>query len=172
MEIELIELSKIKLNDNNIKEHPEWQIEQIKNSIDRYGYNDPIAIDENNVIVEGHGRYEALMRLNYKEISVIRLKHLTEEQKRAYTLAHNKLTMNTGFEMDKLVSELSALREFGEFDFTGFSDVEFRGLERKLERTGLESDYSGDNQEIDLDGEQYSKFACTCPKCGFEFNKE
>lgn len=172
MKIEIVELSKIKVNESNIKEHPEWQIEQIKNSINRYGYNDPIAVDENNVIIEGHGRYEALIRLGYEKISVIRLKHLTEEQKRAYTLAHNKIAMNTGFDMDKLVNELSTLKEFGEFDFTGFSDIEFRGLERKLERTNLDNDYSEDNQEIDLTGDEYSKFTCTCPKCGFEFNKE
>lgn len=171
MKIVKIELSHIQINENNLKEHPEWHIDQISKSIERYGYNDPIAIDENNMIIEGHGRYEALKLLGFENIEVIKLEHLTEEQKRAYIIAHNKIALNTGFEMGKLVEELSILKEFGEFDFIGFSDVEFRGLERKLERTIEDQDYSEKNKEIDLSGDEYN-FTCTCPKCGFEFNQE
>lgn len=50
-----LKIEDIKLYEKNTKNHPEWQIEQIKNSIKEFGYNDPIAIDENNIIVEGHG---------------------------------------------------------------------------------------------------------------------
>ena len=59
MQIENININEIKEYENNAKIHTEEQIEQIINSIQRYGNNDPIAIDENNVIIEGHGRYMA-----------------------------------------------------------------------------------------------------------------
>lgn len=56
MKIEKINISEITEYENNAKLHPREQIEQIKKSIQEFGNNDPIAIDENNVIIEGHGR--------------------------------------------------------------------------------------------------------------------
>ncbi|HHJ7995665.1 TPA: ParB/Srx family N-terminal domain-containing protein, partial [Streptococcus pyogenes] len=86
MEILKIDISEIKEYKNNAKLHPKEQIEQIKKSIKEFGNNDPIAIDENNIIIEGHGRYLALKQLGYKEVDVIKLTHLSEEQKKAYIL--------------------------------------------------------------------------------------
>ena len=119
MEIEKVKIQDIKPYENNAKLHPISQIEQIKKSILEFGNNDPIAIDENNVIIEGHGRYSALKGLGYKEVEVIRFKHLTEEQKRAYILIHNKLTMNTGFDLDILSEELKKIKsiDLGYFNF-------------------------------------------------------
>ena len=128
MKIEKISIDKIKPYENNAKLHPPEQIEQIKKSIKEFGNNDPIAIDENNVIIEGHGRYKALKELGFKEIEVIRLLHLNEQQKRAYSLIHNKLTMNTDFDYNILDSELSYINEIDMSDF-GFelsiSDEDF-----------------------------------------------
>lgn len=106
-----MEIVKKKIRDiipygNNAKEHPKEQIEQIKKSIQEFGNNDPIALDENNVIIEGHGRLAALKELEYEEVECIVLHGLSEEQKKAYRLVHNQLTMNTGWDMDKLKSEL------------------------------------------------------------------
>ena len=115
MKIEKISIDAIKPYENNAKLHPPEQIEQIKRSIQEFGNNDPIAIDENGVIIEGHGRYEALKQLGFDEI--IRLSHLTEQQKKAYILAHNKLTMNTGFDFDVLNLELDNIIEFDMTDF-------------------------------------------------------
>ena len=111
MNIEKIEISKITPYKNNAKLHPQEQIEQIKKSILEFGNNDPIAVDENNVIIEGHGRYEALKQLDYKEVECIRLSHLTEEQKKAYILVHNKLTMNTDFDIEILNGELEQIEK-------------------------------------------------------------
>ena len=82
MKIEKISLNKIKPYENNAKQHPVEHIEQIKKSIEQFGNNDPIAIDENGVIIEGHGRYFALKELGYKDAEVIRLSHLNEQQKK------------------------------------------------------------------------------------------
>ena len=69
MKIEKISIDKIKPYENNAKLHPPEQIEQIKKSIQDFGNNDPIAVDENSVIIEGHGRYQALKELGFKDIS-------------------------------------------------------------------------------------------------------
>jgi ParB-like chromosome segregation protein Spo0J len=119
MKIEKLGIEKIRPYENNAKLHPRSQIEQIKKSIQEFGNNDPIAIDENDVIIEGHGRYFALKELGYENAEIIRLSHLSEEQKRAYILVHNKLTLNTGFDFEKLNFELEEIKsiDMSEFDF-------------------------------------------------------
>lgn len=125
MKIEKINISEITEYENNAKLHPREQIEQIKKSILEFGNNDPIAVDEHNVIIEGHGRFVALKELGYDEVEIIRLSHLTDEQKRAYILAHNKLTMNSGFDMDILELELEDITNINMEDFGfDFEDIE------------------------------------------------
>ena len=143
MKIEKININEIIEYSGNAKEHPEWQIEQIKNSIQEFGFNDPIAIDEKGMIIEGHGRYLALKELGYTEIEIIRLNHLTEEQKAAYAIAHNKLTMNTEFDIEKLQYELNKLEVNGfDLDLLGFDEAELEeitedGIE-EAEEDGIE----------------------------------
>ena len=123
MQIERIPINLLKPYANNAKIHTPEQIEQIKRSILEFGNNDPIAVDENNVIIEGHGRLLALQELGYTEVECIRLTHLTDEQKRAYILVHNKLTMNTGFDMELLETELKSIHGI---DMEGFDfDMDF-----------------------------------------------
>lgn len=130
---------------------PGEQIEQIKNSILKFGNNDPIAVwGDNNIIVEGHGRYTALQQLGYEEVECIRLDHLTEEERRAYTLAHNKLTMNSGFDMDVLTAELEQLQEM-DFDIslTGFE------IDKLKEIMGeIEPEPNFDELEKDMDDKE------------------
>ena len=118
LKIEYISLDNIKTYENNAKLHPAEQVEQIKKSIQEFGFNDPIAIDENNVIIEGHGRYIACKELGIKEVPIIRLNNLDEEHKRAYMLVHNKLTMNSDFDIDTLNFELEEISlDMSEFGF-------------------------------------------------------
>ena len=127
MEIIKININNIKPYKNNAKIHTPKQIEQIKKSIAEFGMNDPIAVwGEDNIIVEGHGRLEALKQLGYKEVECIRLEHLTEEERKAYTLAHNKLTMNTDFNFEMLESELADIDNIDMSEF-GF-DVNFENM--------------------------------------------
>ena len=109
MQIEKVKIADLLEYKNNAKEHPQWQIDQIVESIEKFGFNDPIAIDENNTIIEGHGRLYALQEMGAEEVECIRLSHLGENEKKAYILAHNKLTMNTEFDADLLAQELGEI---------------------------------------------------------------
>ena len=123
LQIELVPIGSIRPYENNAKIHTAEQIEQIKNSILEFGNNDPIAIDGEGVIIEGHGRLMALKELGYTEVEVIRLGHLNEEQRKAYTLIHNKLTMNTGFDLDILATELQAIENINMADYDFELDI-------------------------------------------------
>lgn len=128
LKIEYVKIDAIKPYKNNAKLHPKEQIEQIKKSIEQFGMDDPIGI-WNNEIVEGHGRLIACKELGYKEVPVIRLDHLSDEERKAYTLAHNKLTMNTEFDLDILQDELDDILNIDMSDF-GF-DLDFEDEEEK-----------------------------------------
>lgn len=82
MEIERLSLKELIPYEKNAKKHPQYHVDQIKRSIEQFGNIDPIAIDENNMILEGHGRYLALKELGMTEVPVIRIKHLSAEEKR------------------------------------------------------------------------------------------
>lgn len=143
----------IKEYENNAKEHPDWQIEQIANSIQEFGFNDPIAINTDNQIIEGHGRLLAAKQLGLIEVPCIVLTGLTEVQERAYIIAHNKTTMNTDFDLDRLQYELNALKVEGfDLSLTGFSDDEIDRLLNQVDdieenQEELEEDY----EEIEVE---------------------
>ena len=122
LKVEYLPIDEIKPYENNAKIHTPEQIDQIKASIQQFGMNDPIGIwSKENIIVEGHGRLLACQELGYKEIPIIRLDDLTDEQRKAYTLAHNQLTMNTGFDLDILNEELENIEiDMSEFGFDEF----------------------------------------------------
>ena len=118
LQIEYVPIDSIEPYPGNAKLHTPKQIEQIKQSMQEFGNIDPVGIWHNE-IVEGHGRYQAAKSLGYETIPVIRLDSLTDEQRRAYSLIHNQLTMNTGFDLEVLQIELDSINtiDMGVFDF-------------------------------------------------------
>lgn len=109
LKIEYVSIDKLNTYGGNAKIHPAEQIEQIKQSIREFGFNDPIAVWKNNEIIEGHGRYIACQELGIDKVPIIRLDGLSDEERRAYMIIHNKLTMNSGFDVDILNRELDMI---------------------------------------------------------------
>lgn len=139
LKIEYVNTADLQTYENNAKEHPAEQVEQIKLSIAQFGFNDPIAVWKDNVIIEGHGRLIAAMELGMDEVPIIRLDSLTDEQRRAYMLVHNKLTMNSDFNIDLLAMELEDITDINMADF-GF-DLKLDELEKELIDNTKEIDY-------------------------------
>lgn len=91
LKIEYLKVGELKPYKNNARKHADEDVLTIMESIKEFGFSDPIGIwSDENIIVEGHGRLIAAKKLGMKEVPVIRLDHLTDEQRRAYALAHNK----------------------------------------------------------------------------------
>lgn len=173
MDLQQIDLDAIVPYRNNAKKHPESQITKLMQSIETHGYNDPIALDDNNEIIEGHGRFEALKRLNtdkrYQRIKILRLSNLSETQKKSYRIAHNKLNMDTGFDLQLLNDELELIEDKG-FDIstTGFTNIEVGNMRDKVLVAEHERNYSAKNKEIDINDIE-SGLDQECPKCKFKF---
>lgn len=120
---------------NNAKEHPEEQVRQIANSIEQFGMNDPIAVWTNGdgelEIVEGHGRLLALELIGSETCPIVRLDHLSDEERRAYTHVHNQTTLTSGFDEDILFPDLEEL-DF-DWDSFGFDMDEFDAAGKNLD---------------------------------------
>jgi len=156
--IEYINPKSLKISEYNAKEHTEQQIAEIVQSIQKFGFSDVIGVDENDTTIFGAGRLLAAQKLDLDSVPIIRIKHLTEDQKRAYSIAHNKLTMNSDFNFEKLKSELEQL-QVNEFDISllGFNHEELGEL--------LYNEAIPDENNI---RSKKSKIH-TCPQCGNVF---
>ena len=107
LKIEYLSVDKLNPYERNARKHAKEDIEAIKNSIKEFGFDDPIGVwSDNNIIVEGHGRLIAARELGMKTVPCIRLDHLTDEQRRAYALAHNKTAELSSWIDDVLNDEI------------------------------------------------------------------
>lgn len=158
LKIEYVPISELNAYVNNAKEHPAEQVEQIKKSILEFGMNDPIAVWKDNVIIEGHGRLLACSELgdDYSVVPIIRLDHLSDEQRRAYALVHNKLTMNSDFNLDLLNIELGDLEDFS-IDMSDF---------------GFELDFEEKAETKELKEATYSESIGVIIDCSDEYEAE
>ena len=112
---------------NNARTHSRKQIRQIAKSIESFNFNHPILIDEHDRILCGHARSEAAKLLKIQTVPTVRLDHLSEEQKRAFVIASNRLAELAGWDEELLALELGELDAMElEFDLTsvGFETAE------------------------------------------------
>lgn len=127
----------------NAKKHTKRQVKQISDSIQEFGFNDPIAVDDSGIIIEGHGRLLAARSLGMDKVPVIKLDGLTDEQRRAYTLIHNQLTLNTENDLKQLAIELENIKSIDMPDF----DLDLPEIQFKVDKMQLAEEFSMDDIE-------------------------
>ena len=161
LEIQYIPTDELLKYPKNAKLHPLEQIDQIVASIEEFNFNNPILAWHNDdgepVIVAGHGRLMAAESLGMKELPVVFLDHMDDEQRRAYTLVDNQLTMNSGFDMTLLSNELDMITDIDMSQFDFIID----------EPTGDDFGEFDDEEFEELP--QDEKPTHQCPNCGFEW---
>lgn len=157
LKVEYIDIDKLKPYAKNARKHQQADVDTIKNSILEFGMCDPIGVwGGDNTIVEGHGRLIALKQLGYKKVPCIRLNFLTDEQRRAYGLAHNKTAEKSEWDFEFLNAELD---DIFDIDMTDFG---FRNREEEL-------DVSDEDFITDTEITKSNKKTVRCPECGHEF---
>jgi DNA modification methylase len=125
LDFEAMPVASLKPYAGNARTHSRKQIRQIANSIERFGFTNPVLISDDNEIVAGHGRVEAAKLLGHANVPTLRLSHLTAAERRAYVIADNKLALNAGWDRELLAIELQGLIEMDfDLELTGFSLAE------------------------------------------------
>jgi DNA modification methylase len=124
VEVEYVSVAQLKPNPRNARRHSKKQIHQIAASIREFGFNSPLIVDENGVVLIGNGRYLAALQLGLKMVPVIRLVDLTEEQKKAYAITDNRIGLNSSWDDEVLAAT------FKELDLTSIGfDLEITGFD-------------------------------------------
>lgn len=132
-DVQLTSTSDLKASKYNARTHSKKQVQQIANSILRFGWTSHILADDKGNIIAGHGRHLAAVALGLKTVPVITASHLTEVEKRALALADNKIADNAGWDRGKLVAELGELANLLpeinlDLSITGFQPAEIDAL--------------------------------------------
>lgn len=190
MKIERVEIGNIIPYWNNARDNSE-AIDKVKESIERFGFNQPIVIDRNNEIIAGHTRYYAMMALGQTHIPCIRV-DLPEDKARQYRIADNKTSEFAKWDMDKLIRELNTLDnplEMQEFFFEGLNelmgivDTEFQAPSGDMLTSEVtESDFQEEMKRQEKDGAKFEEkvkkeekaleqdkteyLEINCPHCG------
>lgn len=120
MKVQNVSIDKIKPYENNPRDN-EAGVDAVANSIDEFGWQQPIVVDKNNVIIVGHTRYLAAKKLGLKEVPVKVATGLTPEQVKAYRLADNKTGELTNWDKNLLDNELNNILSIDMSDF-GFDE--------------------------------------------------
>lgn len=149
--------SRLKPHPDNPRTHSKSQVKKIAASIERFGFRNPILIDENNNVIAGHGRLLAAEQLRLNSVPTLLMSDMTEAERRAYIIADNRLAECAGWDDGKLASELAAIAGLDSaFDLaiTGFDGGE---LEKLLEQVAGEPSGEEEVPEIDPDAPLVSR---------------
>jgi len=127
--VEIVAVSQLVPYKANARTHSREQIQKIAESITRFGFCNPILIDDNYQVIAGHGRVEAAKLLGLTDVPTLRIDHLSAAEKRAFTIADNRLAELADWDLDTLADELGALLDLEfEVELTGFDLDEIQTL--------------------------------------------
>jgi DNA modification methylase len=125
MHIEQVAVEALRPYPHNARTHSRAQIRKIAKSIEKFGFVNPVLVDDQKQIIAGHGRVEAAKLLGMKTVPTVLVSHLSEAEKRAYILADNKLALDAGWDREILAIELQGLIDIGfEVELSGFETAE------------------------------------------------
>lgn len=131
-------IGEIKENQHNPRVHSDKQIKKLEKSLLTFGFNIPIVIDKDNIIISGNGVFRAAIQAGFKEVPTVKVEHLTKAQKKTFAIAVNKISEDAGWDNTILKEDFEFLIEEN-FD---------------LSTTGFEI---GDIDEIMLDSDDESE---------------
>jgi len=144
MNIQQLPIDAIKPFADNPRVHPESAIDKVAGSIKTFGWQQPIVVDKDNVIIAGHTRFKAARQLGLTEVPVLIAAHLSPAQAAAYRLADNRSSEETSWDQDLLRQALSDLNaENTDLTLTGFDSVEIDNLLISLKQ--LENHHSDED---------------------------
>ena len=130
----MLTLDELRPYDRNARLHTASQVEKIAKSMATYGFNNPILIDSDQGIIAGHGRLEAARFLELDAVPVIVLDHLSDQERKAYILADNRLAELAQWDEELLADELSALQADGaDMEAIGWTDDELAEMLESIE---------------------------------------
>ncbi len=156
-------------------------VDLVAKSIKDFGFRVPILIDQNDIIIAGHTRYEAAKKLGLKEVPCVKVTDLTDAQIRAYRIADNKTAEASSWDDDLLKAEMEALQGLGiDLESTGFTDVEVESVLRDIQDEDFEEFFVEPVNKPTASAEQHPPedngaappapaprtTRIQCPKCG------
>ena len=140
---ENVEIEKLIPYKNNARTHSDEQIEKIAKSMKEFGFINPILVDGNLNVIAGHGRILGAKKLGMKEVPCLFIEDLTEEQKRAYIIADNRLAEDAGWDKELLKIELEDLKNMN-FDIT-LTGFELEDFDFSMDETEVIEDEFAEN---------------------------
>jgi DNA modification methylase len=157
----VVPIDHIRPHPRNPRTHTKKQIRQIAASIRAVGFAAPVLIDENNVLIAGHGRLEAARSLGMSPIPAIVISGLSDAKKRALLLADNRIALSAGWDREQLAIELAALPELLveddlDISVTGFEPAEIDALHADFEDAS--NDPADEIDDSCLDGPAVTEF--------------
>lgn len=151
-----VDIDKIVPYENNPRKNDK-AVEVVTKSIEQTGYNNPIIVDENMVILAGHTRLKSLKKIGTKKVEVMQVEGLSDEQKRKFRLLDNKTSEYAMWDYLMLSKEIEGL-DWEDLDIDWGVTI----------KSDVDTEF--DNTEYSSEDFDDEKFEYECPECGFRFN--
>ena len=149
MKIETVEITQVKPYPDNPRKISDKAVDKVALSLKEFGWQQPIVVDEKNVIVAGHTRHRAAEKLGFREVPILRAVGLSDEKVRAYRFMDNRSHEESSWDWDKAVKEISELLDGNKIDeaLLGFDEGEFDYIKLRFQEMETDKQISKDNEE-------------------------